>query len=65
MTNKGRKLEPPLRLDMDFGEALERFVATKPKEIDDLVEQAKTRKPPQDESPRRLRRPKRPLKRQD
>lgn len=53
MTNDKRKTEPPLRLDMDFGEALSRFVATKPKELDESVERAKQKKPPQDATPRR------------
>ena len=48
-----RKLEPPLRLDMGFGEALERFVRTKPAEVDESVARAKTKKPPQDRPPRR------------
>lgn len=53
MTNKGKKLEPPLKLDMSFGEALSRFVATKPKEVDEGIERSKTKKPPQDDAPRR------------
>jgi hypothetical protein len=48
-----RKLEPPLRLDMSFGEALERFVRTKPADVDESVARAKTKKPPQDATPRR------------
>ncbi len=59
MTDEKRKLEPPLKLDMDFGEALSRFVATKPKEVSDSVERSKTKKPPQDGPPRRPTRPKR------
>lgn len=54
-----RKLEPKLGLDMDFGEALGRFVQTKPKEVAESVERAKTKKPPQDAPPRRPARPKR------
>ena len=50
---KGDKLEPPLRLDMSFGEALSRFVATVPKEVDESIERSKTKRPPQDETPRR------------
>jgi hypothetical protein len=53
MTNEGKKLEPPLKLNMDFDEALRRFVATKPKEVDENIERAKTKKPPQDAPPRR------------
>lgn len=53
MTDDKRKTEPPLKLDMDFGEALSRFVATKPKEVVESVERSKTKKPPQDATPRR------------
>jgi hypothetical protein len=59
MTNKGKKLEPPLRLDMHFGEALSRFVATDPKEVEGSVDRSKTKKPPQDGPPRRPARQKR------
>ncbi len=48
-----RKTEPPLKLDMDFGEALERFVRAKPKEVVESVERSKTKKPPGDDVPRR------------
>jgi hypothetical protein len=41
MANKGKKLEPPLRLDMSFDETLSRFAATKPKEVDDSIAKAK------------------------
>jgi hypothetical protein len=58
MTGK-RKLEPPLKLDLSFDEALSRFVATKPKEIVESIERAKTKKPSQDAPPRRPGRPKR------
>jgi hypothetical protein len=53
MTNKGKKLEPPLKLDMRFREALRRFVATAPKEVDENIERSKTKKPPQAAPPRR------------
>lgn len=53
MNAKGKKLEPPLYLDMDFEEALSRFVAADPKEVDESVERSKTRRPPRDEPPRR------------
>ena len=46
MTNKGKKMEPPLKLDMSFGEALSRFVAVNPKEVAEGVERSKTKKPP-------------------
>lgn len=51
MTNKGKKLEPPLKLDMSFGEALARFVQTKPEEVDTGIARSKQRKPPGDEAP--------------
>jgi hypothetical protein len=50
---KRRKTEPPLYLDMEFGEALERFVRTDPKEVAELARQAK-----QAAGPPRSRRPK-------
>jgi hypothetical protein len=50
---KGTKLDPPLRLDMSFDEALSRFVATNPEEVDESVQRSKTKRPPQDEAPRR------------
>ena len=54
----GKKTEPPFGLDMDFGEALSRFVATNPKEVVDSIGRSKTKKPPQDAAPRRPARPK-------
>lgn len=51
MTDQKRKLEPPLKLDMDFSEALARFAATKPKEVAESVERSKTKKPPGSETP--------------
>jgi hypothetical protein len=53
MTNEGKKLEPPLKLDMGFDEALKRFALTSPKEVEENIAKAKTKKPPQDEPPRR------------
>jgi hypothetical protein len=41
-----RKTEPPLKLDMDFAEALERFARTKPEEVAESIERSKTKKPP-------------------
>ncbi len=32
----GKKYEPPLYIDMDFDEALERYVGTDPKEVGKL-----------------------------
>ena len=46
MTRKGDKQEPPLHLDMDFGEALERFARTKPSEVAESIERSKQKKPP-------------------
>lgn len=42
----GRKYEPPLFLDMDFEDALGRFGTTDPKEVKELMERAKEKKPP-------------------
>jgi hypothetical protein len=50
---KGAKLDPPLRLDMSFEEALSRFVATKPEEIEESIERSKAKVPPQDGALRR------------
>jgi hypothetical protein len=54
-----RKLESPLKIDLSFGEALSRFVATTPKEVEISIKKSKAKKPPQDEPPRRPERPKR------
>ena len=51
MTEK-RKLEPPLRLDMSFDEALGRFAATDPNEVAESVERSKAKRPPEDRNPR-------------
>ena len=53
MTNEGKKLEPPLKLDMGFDEALGRFLVTKPSEVAKSIVRSKAKKPPGDESPRR------------
>ena len=42
MNPSGKKLEPKLKLDMPFGEALERFARTDPREVDKGIEQGKT-----------------------
>lgn len=52
MTNKGKKLEPTLKLNMSFGELLARLVQTDKKEVEESIDRAKTKKPPGDE-PRR------------
>jgi hypothetical protein len=51
---KGVKHPSPLRIDMGFNEALERFVGTKPKELDALIVRAKSKKPPGEKAPRRV-----------
>lgn len=51
MTDK-KKLEPPLRLDIGFEDALSRFVATKPKEVEESIERAKKKRPPGNDPPR-------------
>lgn len=45
---KGRKLEPKLGLDMPFAEALQRFIQTKPQEVEKSIARAKQKreKPP-------------------
>jgi hypothetical protein len=43
---KTTKHPPPLGLDMDPDEALERFIQTDPREVDALEKRAKTKKPP-------------------
>ena len=53
MTNAGKKLESPLKLNMSFGEALSRFVTVDQKEVTDSVERSKTKKPGQDATPPR------------
>jgi hypothetical protein len=47
-----KKVEPPLKLDMGFGEFLARALQTDPKEVQESIDRAKTKKPPQ-EPPRR------------
>ena len=53
MTEKPKKLEAPLKLDLSFEEALSRFVATDPKEVEASIERSKMKKPPRDATPRR------------
>ena len=45
MNPRGKKLEPKLRLDMPFDEALRRFVQTDQKEVEKSIERAKQKKP--------------------
>jgi hypothetical protein len=53
VTDAKRKLEPPLKLNMGFGEALSRFVATRPAEVEDSIGRSKAKKPPGDAPSRR------------
>ncbi len=43
---KGVKHPSPLRIDMGFDEALERFIGTKPSEVEALIKRGKKGKPP-------------------
>ncbi len=51
MTDDKRKLEPPLKPDMDFGEALARFTRTLPAEVEESVARSNMKKPPGSETP--------------
>ncbi len=51
MTGGRKKQEPRLVLDMDFGEALERFARTKPSEVAESIARPKRKKPPGDARP--------------
>jgi hypothetical protein len=46
MNPRGNKLEPKLKLDIPFDEALRRFAQTKPKEVERSIKKAKQKKPP-------------------
>jgi hypothetical protein len=48
MNPRGKKLEPKLKLDMPFGEALERFLQADPKEVEHSIEKSKQADPPND-----------------
>ena len=43
---KRSKQPPALGLDMDVDEALERFIGTDPREVDEQIRRSKTKKPP-------------------
>jgi hypothetical protein len=43
---KGVKHPSPFKIKMGFDEALERFIGTKPSEVDSLIERGKQKKPP-------------------
>lgn len=44
MTKRPKSYEPPLHLDMDFEEAIKRFVKTDKKEADELGKRSKSKK---------------------
>lgn len=44
--DKNRESETRFTLDIDFEEALERFVQTDPKEVAESIEKSKKKKPP-------------------
>ena len=46
MKPKPKKLEPKLGLDMPFEEALQRFIQTDPKEVENGIKKSKKKKPP-------------------
>ena len=52
MNDEKRQNEPPLFLDLDFGEALMRFTRTDPKQVVESIERAKQRKEPGDKAAR-------------
>lgn len=43
---KGVKHPSPFKINMDPDEALERFIRTKPQQVDELIERGKQKKPP-------------------
>lgn len=43
---KGAKRPSPFKLNMGFDEALERFIHTKPSEVEENIRRSKTKKPP-------------------
>jgi hypothetical protein len=50
---KGTKHSSPLRIDMGFDEALERFIRAKPGEVEAAVKRGKKTKPPGGKSKRK------------
>ncbi|MBK0329534.1 hypothetical protein I5535_19920 [Rhodobacteraceae bacterium F11138] len=46
MSDKKRKTEPPLFIDMDFDEALSRFTRVKPEDVQESVDRSKQKKKP-------------------
>lgn len=43
---KGIKHPSPFKIKMGFDEALERFIRTKPSEVEENIRRSKTKKPP-------------------
>lgn len=43
---KGKKHPSPFKIKMSFDEALERFIRTKPDEVEENIRRSKTKKPP-------------------
>jgi hypothetical protein len=48
---KGVKHPSPLRIDMGADEALERFIQTAPREVDQVIRRSKQKKPPGSKKP--------------
>jgi hypothetical protein len=46
MKPKGTKLEPKLKLNMSFEEALARFTQADPKEVEECIRKSRQKKPP-------------------
>jgi hypothetical protein len=46
MKPKGTKLEPKLKLNMSFEEALARFTQADPKEVEECIRKSRKKKPP-------------------
>ena len=51
MTNARKKLEPPLKLDMSFENALGRFAHTDPTEDEDSIKRSKQKQLPEIDDP--------------
>lgn len=51
MTNKGKKLDSPFGLAMNPDEALARFLATKPEEVEESIKRSKAKGPPDERPP--------------
>jgi hypothetical protein len=51
MTPRGKKQEPKLALNMSFDDALERFIRTKPKEVEESIKRSKQARKPKRRKP--------------